>query len=467
MEKNLLKLLKFKKNEKISKVISAFNITAPYTDGKGFGVVIDNNERCIGVITDGDVRRVLNKYNKNDSIKHTFNKSFSFASNDSSKTAILQIFEKLINNKNYHLSLPVLDKKKKLIDIINFKNFLEEEKKPKCIRVKIPARISFVGGGTDFSEYLHKSRSYILSSTIQKYLTVSLYPRNDKKITIFNYTNNKFNYFKDYTKLNEYNKNDLAINILKNRFLIFGFDLEISSDFAPQTGLGGSSILSVAILEVINLFKKNEETDKYKLINEAYKLERLDSKIKGGWQDYLTSTFGGFNWIDLYKSDFYVNQINIDNKIKLELENNLVLIELGSRRKNDIQINKINSYKKNPKSKISIFNKIRRLSIDMKNYLIKGELEKFGKSMDQSWKLKKMISPESTTKKINEIYNLAKNAGALGGKILGTGQSGYLLLYIASNNLHGLNNKLKNFNSKLKLEKVNFTSDGLNYWKVF
>ena len=360
-----------------------------------------------------------------------------------------------------------MDKKKKLIDIINFKNFLEEEKKPKCIRVKIPARISFVGGGTDFSEYLHKSRSYILSSTIQKYLTVSLYPRNDKKITIFNYTNNKFNYFKDYTKLNEYNKNDLAINILKNRFLIFGFDLEISSDFAPQTGLGGSSILSVAILEVINLFKKNEETDKYKLINEAYKLERLDSKIKGGWQDYLTSTFGGFNWIDLYKSDFYVNQINIDNKIKLELENNLVLIELGSRRKNDIQINKINSYKKNPKSKISIFNKIRRLSIDMKNYLIKGELEKFGKSMDQSWKLKKMISPESTTKKINEIYNLAKNAGALGGKILGTGQSGYLLLYIASNNLHGLNNKLKNFNSKLKLEKVNFTSDGLNYWKVF
>ena len=75
MEKNLLKLLKFKKNEKISKVISVFNITAPYTDGKGFGVVIDNNGRCIGVITDGDIRRVLNKYNKNDSIKHTFNKS--------------------------------------------------------------------------------------------------------------------------------------------------------------------------------------------------------------------------------------------------------------------------------------------------------------------------------------------------------------------------------------------------------
>ena len=181
MDKKILKVLKFSENEKISKVISVFNTTALFTDGKGFGVIKNKKDECIGVITDGDIRRGLKRFNKDDSIKLVYNKKFTFADHKLSKTAILQIFEKLINNKNYHLCLPVLDRTKKLIDILNYGNFLNEEKMPKCIRVKMPARISFVGGGTDFTEYLFDSRSYILSTAIQKYLTVSLYPKKIKK----------------------------------------------------------------------------------------------------------------------------------------------------------------------------------------------------------------------------------------------------------------------------------------------
>lgn len=468
MDKKILKLLKFKKTEKISKIISVFNRTALHTDGKGFGVIVNNKDKCIGVITDGDIRRGLNKFNKNDDVKLIYNKQFSYADNKSSKTAMLQIFEKLINNKNYHFCLPILDKSKKLIDIVNYENFLNEETRPKCIRVKIPARISFVGGGTDFNEYLFRSRSYILSSAIQKYLTVSLYPRNDKKILISNYTNNTFLTFGNYKQLQKFKKNDLIVNLLKNKILNFGFDLEIFSDFEPKTGLGGSSILSIAILKILNLFKNIEEIDNFQLINEAYKSERLDTKIKGGWQDYLASTFGGFNWIDLYRSEFFVNRLNLDKKIQLELENNLLLIELGSRKSSGlIQTKKIDSYKKNPKSKIIKFNKTRNLSIDMKNYLIKGDLENFGKSMDLSWNLKKQISPKSSNKKIDKVYNEAKKIGALGGKILGAGQSGYLLIYINSKYQPNLIKKLKKLNLKLKFEKINFSPDGLKYWKVF
>ena len=78
MKKEILKLLKFKLSDKISKAISTFNKTAYYTDGKGFGVIINDKKKCIGVLTDGDMRRGFNKYDKNDTIKKFYNKDFSY-----------------------------------------------------------------------------------------------------------------------------------------------------------------------------------------------------------------------------------------------------------------------------------------------------------------------------------------------------------------------------------------------------
>tara|TARA_Y100000591_G_scaffold290460_1_gene276281 strand:- start:5087 stop:6493 length:1407 start_codon:yes stop_codon:yes gene_type:complete len=468
MKKNIIKQITFNENEKISKVINVFNKTAKFTESKGFGLVINKFNKCIGVITDGDIRRSLAKSKNEKTIKKVFNKKFLFAQNSFSKTAILQIFEKLIYLKNYHQLLPLLNNKNKVIDLINYSDFLSEDKKPQCIRVKIPARISFVGGGTDFNEYLLKNKSYILSAAIQKFLTVSLYPRTDNKITINNHTNKKYLIFENSEKLKNYKRNDLIINLLKNKLVNSGFDLEIFSDFEPKTGLGGSSILSLAILKVLNIFKNKDEIDDYVLINEAYKSERLDSKIKGGWQDYLSSISGGFNWIDLFQSDFYVNKLNLDKKIQLELENNLVLIRVGKRKNSGlIQEKKVISFLKNPKPKIEKFNKIRSLSIEMKNYLIKGELNKFGLSMHKSWNLKKKLSPNSTSKKIDKIYEVCRKNGALGGKLLGAGQSGYLLLYVNSSEQFKLKMELQRKNSKLDFERINFSSDGLKYWKIF
>lgn len=103
----------------------------------------------------------------------------------------------------------------------------------------------------------------------------------------------------------------------------------------------------------------------------------------------------------------------------------------------------------------------------MKNFLINGELEKFGKSMDTSWQLKKQLNPRSTNKKLDKIYSEAKKSGVFGGKILGAGQSGYLLLYINSINQSNLINNLSRKNSSLEFERINFSSDGLKYWKIF
>ena len=144
------------------------------------------------------------------------------------------------------------------------------------------------------------------------------------------------------------------------------------------------------------------------------------------------------------------------------------LVNIGSRTTSEsIQKKRIEKYNKNPKQKLKQFEKMKNLSIDMKNFLIKGELENFSKLMDKSWYLKKTINPMATNKKIDKIYDLAKEAGAVGGKILGAGQNGYLLLYIESFNQSLLQTKFKKINLHNKIERLNFSSDGLKYWKVF
>ena len=109
MNKDIIKLISFKEREKISKVIQVFNKTAPLTDSKGFGVVVNKSKKCIGVITDGDIRRILNRTNKNLTIKNVYNKKFSFAKvkfvNTNRKNKEMHILYNLIINILYHFLL--------------------------------------------------------------------------------------------------------------------------------------------------------------------------------------------------------------------------------------------------------------------------------------------------------------------------------------------------------------------------
>jgi D-glycero-alpha-D-manno-heptose-7-phosphate kinase len=87
--------------------------------------------------------------------------------------------------------------------------------------------------------------------------------------------------------------------------------------------------------------------------------------------------------------------------------------------------------------------------------------------MDRSWYLKKQLNPISSNKKLDKFYNLARKNGVLGGKILGAGQSGYLLIYVNSIYQSKLISKLKKVISSIKIQRITFSNDGLKYWKIF
>lgn len=453
----------FKETTSIKNVLNRFNISAVNTSGKGFGMVVDKKGTCIGTISDGDIRRALSKNKINASIKGIYNKKFSYITETASTNRVLRFFENAIKQNNRYLIFPVLNKKKKIIDIINYDDFLREKNSPNTVKVKVPIRISFSGGGTDFSDYINKNKAYILSSTIDKSVFIAAQKIKKKKIFVENHPNNK-NYVIELKKLSK-KKRDLIENIIFYLKPQFGFKMIIKSDVEPGTGLGGSSALTLAILTCIKRLQNERIDDHYNLINSAYKLERLVSKIKGGWQDYYSCYMGGFNWIEMDKNNNLVSAIKLTKKTILDLESNMLLFRFGKKRdSNSIQQKNINFTNKNKKKISKYYKYFKENSLKMKKALILNKLDDFSKLLDESWFLKTKVTPYSTNLKIKKIYNNLKLKGMIGGKILGAGSTGYLLVY--SNIQNHL--KIKNFLERMKFMHTpfNFTSSGLEVWEA-
>lgn len=465
MNKNYFDLLFFE-NTKIKDVLSRFNSTVSITNGKGFGLIVNKNLKCLGTITDGDLRRGLSKFNINQKIKKIYNKKFLYVKENDSNNKILRLFENAIENKNKYLIFPVLNNKKKLVDIVNYdfflNNFLISNKNPSVVKAKVPARISFSGGGTDFSVHINRYKTTILSSTIDKFINVAVKKRQDSKILIENHLFKKKYKFKlnNITK----KKKDLVENIIFCLKPSFGFNMIIKSDIELGTGLGGSSALTMAIIACIKKLQNEIIKDPYDLINYAYNVERIVSKLKGGWQDYYSCFIGGFNWIEMDKNDNAVKPLKISRKTILELESNIMLFRFGKKRSsNNIQY-KNEKYMNTKKNYLlKYYKNFKDNSLKMKKSLLLNSLDEFSSLLDKSWELKKKISPFSTNKKIEKIYRDLKKLGMKGGKILGAGNSGYLMLYANINDQMEIKKFLKEFG--FKQSSFNFTSSGLSVWE--
>ena len=161
-------------------VLENFNKTAGKTENRGFGIVINKKGQCIGVISDGDIRRKLVKgMDINTEIKHIMNTNFKFVNQNDSYHHILRQFDKDVSN------LPVIDNKGIPIDLYQYSRFaVSARSEPKIIRARVPVRVSFSGGGTDMSSYINKTSAAVLSSTINKYCTASIIVRDDDEVHI-------------------------------------------------------------------------------------------------------------------------------------------------------------------------------------------------------------------------------------------------------------------------------------------
>ncbi len=449
--RNNLKNYTVYNNETVKHVLEKIKINK-----KGIVVVIDKKNVALGVITSADIREALLK-NKNKSTlaEKIMNKKFVFLKKNFKNETLLKLIDQKIKQ------IPLLNKKNQFIDLVGHDFNLNKEYN--IYKARTPVRISFSGGGSDFSNYFMKHSGSCLTSAISLYSYATLTKREDHRI-IINSLNPKLQLEYENIKKIKYNgKLDIVkgvINILKPQF---GFNLEIRSDFPISSGLGGSSSLISSIIGVFNEYN-NRKIDKYTMSEISIQIERLELGINGGWQDQYSTIFGGFNLIEFNSRENLVTPLKIDSDKILELQERLILCHTNSKHLGE-KIQKVNSKKNLSKLDLSNLNKIKKLTNQMKKYLLLGEFNKFGNLLDTSWHLKKSNNNNVSNKYIDKIYDIAIKNGAEGGKLLGTGGGGYLLFYVPPFKKSKVVQSLQKLN--LKIEKFTFDLDGLRCWKTF
>lgn len=301
------------------------------------------------------------------------------------------------------------------------------------LRSKAPLRISFCGGGTDLEHYYVENGGLVLSATINKFAYGSFFKRDDSLQRIKSYDYDLLLKLKDRRSLDYNGKMDLIKSVLKNFQTkgkkIGGFDMYLHSDVPPGSGLGSSSTMTVALVGIMKEYFSLPYSS-YEIAELAYRIEREDLRIKGGKQDQYAASFGGFNLIEFFKDKVIVNPLRIDRQIINELEYNLVLCYTGKTRLSARIIDKqIDFYKDKRINTIEALNDLKDLTVEMKNLLLRGKLNEFAEMLHVVGENKKKMNPLVTTVFMDELYEEARKKGVIGGKVLGAGGGGYLLLY--------------------------------------
>lgn len=334
------------------------------------------------------------------------------------------------------------------------------------IRSKAPLRISFAGGGTDVSPYLEEKGGVVLSTTIDKYAYASLRLRDDKNITVQSLDYDIMAKYRVDDDLPYDGELDLVKAALKNMCNgnSQGLDFFLHSDAPPGSGLGSSSTVIVALIGLLKHWKRLPLTN-YEIAKLAYYIERVDLGIKGGMQDQYAAVFGGFNFIEFSASAVVVNPLRVAQDILNELEYHLLLCYTGRTRLSANIINtQVEAYVRQEAEVVQAMDELKAITIDLKNALLQGRLDDFGGLLHEAWDHKKKMARQITNPTIDTLYQTAREYGALGGKILGAGGGGYLLLYCPFDQKHIIAEQLENLGGQV----VEFTFDfhGLQTWEV-
>ena len=230
--------------------------------------------------------------------------------------------------------------------------------------------------------------------------------------------------------------------------------LTYEGDLPARTGLGTSSTFAVGMLNAFCALK-GKMMSKRQLAQEAIHVERDILQEHGGWQDQIAAAYGGLNRIDFHDHDFSVRPIIISPERKKELDENLLMFYTGVQRfSSEIQAD---TFAKPVDKTKQLLDMLALVDIAEKVLVDKNaSLNEFGKLLDTTWKLKRGTGSKVSNGSIDELYDIAIKAGALGGKLLGAGGGGFLLFYCEKDKQEYLKKALEN----LMIVPFNFENDG-------
>lgn len=303
---------------------------------------------------------------------------------------------------------------------------------------RTPYRMSFFGGGTDYPIWYKENGGRVLATTINKYCYITcryLPPFFEHKSRIIY---SRMELVKDISEI----QHPAVRGCLRYMKIKKGVEIHHDGDLPARTGLGSSSSFTIGLLHTLYALKGIIPTKK-RLALDAIYLEQQVMQEKVGSQDQVLAAFGGFNLIEFGGPGHIQVRPAALTAQRLELfQNYLMLFFTGfSRNASEIaaeQIKEIHHKKKELR--------ILAQMVDRALEILNGntELSKLGKLLDESWRIKRSLSRKISTPIIDEIYSAALGAGAIGGKLLGAGGGGFMLIFAPRKVQSRIREKLKN-----------------------
>jgi D-glycero-alpha-D-manno-heptose-7-phosphate kinase len=298
------------------------------------------------------------------------------------------------------------------------------------IVVRAPFRLPLGGGGTDLPSYYHKNEGFLITAAINKYMFININePAIVNKIKI-NYSKVEIICPQDIGSL----QHEIVRESLRYLNAIRPMEISSMADLSAGTGMGSSSSYTVGLLKALNAMLRRDIST-HELAEEACKVEIELIGKPIGKQDQYAAAFGGIIQLDIDRSgNVTVTPLDLDHEVIYELENRLLMFYTDMERDaNQIlgeQSKKISEAKseKNKPSALDYMDKIKEIGSRIKSTLLDDDIDSFGKLLHEHWLTKKSVSDKMSNSQIDNWYDLAMKNGALGGKIMGAGGGGFLLL---------------------------------------
>jgi D-glycero-alpha-D-manno-heptose-7-phosphate kinase len=299
------------------------------------------------------------------------------------------------------------------------------------IEAVAPLRISFVGGGTDFPHWYDEHGGAVLSATIDHVVRVRVTQRDDRVVAVRSLDLDRLVAY----RLDEGPVYDGALDLVKAAIdragVAVGVDVEIRSEAPPGSGLGGSSALVTAVVAALSMLASRPLAASA-LADTAYRIEREDLRIAGGWQDQYAAAFGGCNLLVFSRAGVRVEPV-ADAERLASLAHGLLLCYTGQVRRNVGLIDRqIALHAEGREETLLGMKRLQEMAYAMRDAVERADLPAVGALLHDAFLAKQQMNPyiaENTP--IAPMLSAARDAGAYGGKVCGAGGGGYLLVAAA------------------------------------
>jgi D-glycero-alpha-D-manno-heptose-7-phosphate kinase len=293
------------------------------------------------------------------------------------------------------------------------------------IVARTPFRISFAGGGSDLPSFYRQAPGAVVSTTIDKYMYVAIHPYFHNKLRV------------RYAKTEDVDSiEQIQHPLVRESLKLVGHSsadergMEIASfaDVPAGTGMGSSSSFTVCVLHALHAIR-GEEPNADRLAREACEVEIDRAKEPIGKQDQYAAAFGGLNLIEFNPDETVkVLPVRCPEEVRRSFEQHLMMFYVGQERSAS-DILRRQGASMSAIEKFQQVEKIVALSYELRDTLERGDVTPIGDLLDRGWQIKSKLAAGISDPKIDSYYSAAKNAGASGGKLLGAGGGGFLLIF--------------------------------------